>query len=77
MRSLEDPLGPEVRERVKLLGCLLTPLVPELKGWYAWGGQKVGVRISGVRDGVRGAETRPLPHQVCVHELMIRGNLDF
>ena len=39
--------------------------------------RKVGVRIGGVRDGVRGAETRPLPHQVCVHELMIRGNLDF
>ena len=39
--------------------------------------RKVGVRIGGVRDGVRGPETRPLPHQVCVHELMIRGNLDF
>ena len=39
--------------------------------------RKVGLRISGVRDGVRGTETRPLPHQVYVRELMIRGNLDF
>lgn len=80
MRSLEDPLGPKVRERVEEAArlCLLTPSVPELKGWYARESGKVGVRISGVRGMKSEAQKcKALPHQVYVHELMIRGNLDF
>lgn len=72
MRSLEDPLGPKVWERVEEAASLS----PDASNpWCAWGGLKGGGEGCWSVDGVKGTETRPHPCQEGGRwELVIRGN---
>lgn len=76
MRSLEDPLGPEVWEGVEEATRLFpdSPQPPEMKGWCAWGGWRGGGEGCWSVNGVKGTETRPF---LARRALVTRGNLDF